>query len=109
MQDNLERLSRAKDAQGRPLEILTVEQPKASFGDDGVRLPLSYVDFYLANGGLVMPSFEDSNDQGAFDLVSRIFPDRTVRQVLTIDLLRAGGIHALTQPEPDPNPDPGGD
>lgn len=109
LQDNLERLSRAKDAQGRPLEILTVEQPKASFGDDGVRLPLSYVDFYLANGGLVMPSFEDSNDQGAFDLVSRIFPDRTVRQVLTIDLLRAGGIHALTQPEPDPNPDPGGD
>ena len=109
LQDNLERLSRAKDAQGRPLEILTVEQPKASFGDDGVRLPLSYVDFYLANGGLVMPSFEDSNDQGAFDLVSRIFPDRTVRQVLTIDLLRAGGFHALTQPEPDPEPDPGGD
>ncbi len=105
LQDNLERLSRAKDAKGRSLEIITVEQPKARFGDDGVRLPLSYVDLYMANGGLVMPSFEDSNDQGAFDLINRIFPDRTIRQVLTIDLLRASGIHALTQPEPDPDPD----
>ena len=59
----------------------------------------------MANGGLVMPSFEDSNDQGAFDLINRIFPDRTIRQVLTIDLLRASGIHALTQPEPDPDGD----
>lgn len=105
IQDTLDRLSRAEDAKGRSLEILTVEQPKARYKSDGARLATSYVSLYIANGGVVMPSFEDSQDQKAYETVSQAFPDRTVRQIPALDILDAGGIHSLTQPEPDPSSD----
>ncbi len=103
LQDNIERLSRARDAEGRALEVLTIEQPRARYKDDGARLTASYVNFYLANGAVVMPSFEDSNDQAAYEIVKRVFEEREVVQVPGLDIVRGGGgIHCVTQQEPDP-------
>ncbi len=101
--DNLERLRHTTDAKGRQLEVIEIEQPKARLGDDGRRLGLSYVNFYLANGGVVMPSFEDPADQPAFETVSRCFPDRRVVQVPARDIVQGGGgIHCITQQQPAP-------
>ncbi len=103
LQDNLERLSRARDAAGRSLEILTVEQPRARYREDGTRLATSYINFYIANGAVVVPSFEDPLDQAAFEIVSQSFPDRKVVQVPGLDLAYGGGaVHCITQQEPDP-------
>jgi len=101
--DNLERLRHATDAKGRKLEVIEVEQPKARLGDDGRRLGLSYVNLYLANGGVVMPSFEDPADQKAYETVVRCFPERQVVQVPALDILPGGGgIHCITQQQPQP-------
>lgn len=105
MQDNLARLRAATDAQGRTLEVVEIEQPRSQLHADGRRLPLSYINFYLANGGLVMPVFEDPQDDRAFDLLSRAFPDREVVQVPAVDIVHGGGgIHCITQQQPAGTP-----
>ncbi|UKJ72658.1 agmatine deiminase family protein [Azospirillum brasilense] len=99
-QDNLDRLKRARDAQGRELEVIPVRQP-ARRDESGVRLTLSYTNLYIANGGIVMPAFEDSADDEAFRIVRRAFPDREVVQVPALDIVRGGGgIHCITQQQP---------
>ncbi|HEY0836278.1 MAG TPA: agmatine deiminase family protein [Azospirillum sp.] len=99
-QDNLDRLKRARDARGRALEVIEVRQP-ARRDRNGVRLTLSYTNLYIANGGVVMPAFEDFADDEAFRTVRRAFPDREVIQIPALDIVRGGGgIHCITQQQP---------
>ncbi|KAA0681343.1 agmatine/peptidylarginine deiminase [Roseomonas genomospecies 6] len=99
-QDNLDRLKRARDAQGRELEVIPVRQP-ARRDENGVRLTLSYTNLYIANGGIVMPAFEDPADDEAFRVMRRAFPDREVVQIPALDIVRGGGgIHCITQQQP---------
>ncbi|WP_119678238.1 agmatine deiminase [Indioceanicola profundi] len=101
-QDNLERLSMARDAAGRELEIVTV-RPPARQEYNGVRLTLSYTNFYLANGGVVMPAFEDPADDEAYRIFRKLWPERQVVQVPALDIVRGGGgIHCITQQQPAP-------
>ncbi|TWB16695.1 agmatine deiminase [Nitrospirillum amazonense] len=101
-QDNIERLSMATDAQGRELDIVTLRTP-ARQEQAGVRLTLSYTNFYLANGGVVLPAFEDPMDAEAAKLFSRLYPDRQIVQVPALDIVRGGGgIHCITQQQPRP-------
>ncbi|MFC7332298.1 agmatine deiminase family protein [Rhodocista pekingensis] len=98
--ENIERLKASKDAAGRTLEVVTIRTP-ARKEQNGVRLTLSYINFYLANGGVVMPAFEDPEDVEAFRLFRRLFPDREVVQVPALDIVRGGGgIHCITQQQP---------
>lgn len=99
-QDNIERLKKAKDAKGRSFEVVTVKPP-ARREENGVRLTLSYTNLYIANGGIVMPQFEDPADDEAYRTIRRLFPDREVVPVRAIDIVRGGGgIHCITQQQP---------
>lgn len=99
--ENLARLRAARDAHGRELEVVELQQPRRRLGDDGRRLCLSYVSLYIANGGVVMPAFEDGRDQPAFEAVGRCFPDRRVVQLPALDIVAGGGgVHAVTLPQP---------
>ncbi|MGF1629579.1 MAG: agmatine deiminase [Kiloniellaceae bacterium] len=101
--DNLARLKKARDAKGRAPEIIELPLPREPRHLDGQRLALSYVNFYIANGGIVMPSFDDANDAQACEIVSKAFPDRQVVQVPALDILAGGGgIHCITQQQPRP-------
>ncbi|MDO8287951.1 MAG: agmatine deiminase family protein [Parvibaculum sp.] len=102
MQDNRKRLEAAKDAHGNKLEIIEVPQPKRNLTrGDGRRLSTSYVNFYIANGGIVMPSFDDPNDEVARKIIADAFPDRKVVQVPSLDIAAGGGvIHCITQQQP---------
>jgi len=99
-QDNLDRLKATRDAQGRELEVISLPIP-ARRDHNGVRLTLSYTNFYIANGGIVMPAFEDIADDDAFRILRKVFPDREVIQVPAMDVVRGGGgIHCITQQQP---------
>jgi agmatine deiminase len=101
LKDNIARLRAAADAQGRKLDVIEVEQPRARYMADGRRLALSYINFYIANGAIIMPAFEDPQDARAFETISRAFADRTVVQVPAIDIVYGGGgIHCITQQQP---------
>ena len=101
LQDNLVRLRAATDAKGRELEVIEMAQPARGEDENGRRLGKSYVNFYIANGGVVMPSFEDGKDAAARDTVATCFPGREVRQVPVLDIVHGGGgIHCITQQQP---------
>jgi len=101
LQDNLNRLRAATDAKGRGLEVIEVLQPARGEDDNGLRLGKSYVNFYIANGGVVIPSFEDGKDAAARDTIAACFPGREVRQVPALDIVHGGGgIHCITQQQP---------
>jgi agmatine deiminase len=116
--DAYERLRAATDAKGRGFEIHRIHQPEPititkeeSEGVDtvegtlprkeGDRLPGSYINFYIANGGVVMPTFDDPYDRAAFETLERLFPERRVVGVPAREILLGGGnIHCITQQQP---------
>jgi agmatine deiminase len=96
------RLSQARDARGRQLEVVEMPQPQKIRFDWRARpLAASYVNFYLVNGGVVMPSFDDPADSPARAVLADCFPGRIVVQVDALDIVQGGGgIHCITQQEP---------
>jgi agmatine deiminase len=102
LEDNLERLRSATDAQGRSFEIHVIEQPKPRKDGRGGRLCLSYVNLYLANGGVVLPAFEDPMDERAAELIEEVLPDRAITHVPAVELAHGGmGIHNITLGQPE--------
>jgi agmatine deiminase len=95
-------LAAMRDAQGRMLELIELVQPQNARLDwRGRPLAASYINFYLANGGLVMPAFDDPADAAARAVLAGVFPDRTIAQVEVLDIVQGGGgIHCITQQEP---------
>ncbi|MBX7146063.1 MAG: agmatine deiminase family protein [Alphaproteobacteria bacterium] len=101
LQENIACLKKEKDALNRSLEIIEIEQPNPRYLDDGRRMSLSYINFYLPNKGVIIPFFKDSKDQEAFDLFKKIFPDRKLVQLDALDIVEGGGgIHCITQQQP---------
>ena len=87
--------------EGRTLEVVEIPQPAHGEAEDGRRLCKSYVNLYIANGGVVMPAFEDAADKAAFEIVAKCFPEHRLRQIAALDILRGGGgIHCITQQQP---------
>lgn len=102
-QENRDILGRAADARGRPLRVVEIEQPPARV-EDGGRLALSYINFYLANGGLILPVFGGDaaeTDRKAAETLSALFPERKIVPVDGMPLIREGGnVHCITQQMP---------
>jgi agmatine deiminase len=98
--DNLRRLRKARDARGRRLEVVTLPFPRA-VGMDGQRLPASYANFYIANGVVIVPTFNDPADREALSTIAKVFPTREVVGVHAVDLVWGlGTLHCLTQQQP---------
>lgn len=103
LQENLDVLRRTPDARGRTLEIVPIQQPRQRARDKQRRLTLSYINFYIANGGIVIPGFQDPADAAALKTIAAAFPDRQVVQIDVVDLIHGGGgIHCVTQQQPAP-------
>jgi agmatine deiminase len=101
LHENLEILKSSTDAKNRTLDIYTVEQPPATFLNNE-RLTLSYINFYLANKGIIMPAFgHDNHDRAAYELFVELFPGYEINQINAINVFAGGGgIHCITQQQP---------
>ncbi|KAK3037112.1 hypothetical protein RJ639_031531, partial [Escallonia herrerae] len=125
-------LSNSKDANGRQFQIIKLHVPGPLFMTDeeaagvfedgegkprlpGTRLAASYVNFYIANGGIITPQFGDEKwDDEAVRVLSLAFPDHEVSTLFIIccllyvvrikdarEIVLAGGnIHCITQQQP---------
>ena len=101
--DNLRRLELASRALPRPLRIATLPFPRPVVMNDE-RLPASYANFYIANGVVIVPTFNDPNDRIALSTLATLMPARTVIGIHAIDLVWGlGTLHCLTQQEPAPS------
>lgn len=68
---------------------------------DGTRLPASYANFYIANGVVLVPTFNDAEDRHALNTLAALFPDREVVGIHAVDLVWGlGTLHCLTQQQP---------
>jgi len=105
-QDAIKRLEEAKDAKGRSFEIIRMPEPAPRHVGDW-RMDLSYINFYICNGGIVMSSFDDPVDEVAYERMCAAFPDRKVIQIPSLDIFAGGGgIHCITQQQPKGTPLP---
>ncbi|HEX2985650.1 MAG TPA: agmatine deiminase family protein [Caproiciproducens sp.] len=102
--ENLEILCGASDACGRKFEIIEISQPPARYYR-GVRLTLSYLNFYLVNGGVILPVFggdAQEADQNAVNILRRVYPDCEIVPVDGMPLIKEGGnVHCITQQVPE--------
>lgn len=98
--DNRERLASARDARGRKLEVVPLPMPEPLYFR-GQRLPASYANFYIANGLVLVPTFNDRRDREALGVLCELFPEREVVGIHAVDLvLGLGTLHCMTQQEP---------
>jgi agmatine deiminase len=98
--DNLRRLELAGAADGRLSVVrLPFPRPLASRGE---RLPASYANFYIANGVVLLPTFNDRNDPIAMRTLGQLMPDRRVVGIPALQLLLGRGtLHCITKEQPN--------
>jgi agmatine deiminase len=116
-------LANATDAKGRHLEIYKIHQPGPLYMTDeeacgidhvdaarqrcaGDRLAGSYINFYIANGGVIVPTFNDPYDELALATLRDLFPQHEIVGLYAREILLGGGnIHCVTQQQPAPQYD----
>jgi agmatine deiminase len=99
LQENLRRLREVKISH-QPLEIIELPMPRRVVREDLV-LPMSYANFYIANKVVVVPTFNDPNDQVALNTLAGLMPDRQVVGIHSVDLVWGlGTLHCLSQQQP---------
>lgn len=115
----LDILENETDAMGRKIKVHKLPIPKTPIcvteedlggyefedGEDtreiGERLAASYVNFYISNGGVVVPQFGDEHDKTAVEILGKVFPERKICPIPARDILLGGGnIHCITQQIP---------
>jgi len=97
--DNWDRLQLVGGADGR-LRVVKLPYPRA-VEMNGERLPASYANFYVANGVVIVPTFNDPNDRIALNTLAELFPDRQVVGIHAVDLVWGlGTLHCLSQQQP---------
>ena len=98
--DNLAKLRTMTDLNGRMLRVVPLPMPRP-ICFNGVRLPASYLNFYIANGTVLVPTFNDPSDRIALARLAKLFPSRSVVGIHAGDLiLGLGSIHCITKQEP---------
>jgi agmatine deiminase len=84
----------------RHLEVVPLPCPAPKYLGDQ-RLPASYANFYIVNGGVLVPTFGDPLDGQACEILATCFPDREIVPLPADALaLGLGAFHCLTQQEP---------
>jgi agmatine deiminase len=98
--DNLRRLQQDPDVAAGRMRVVTLPFPRPVIMS-GERLPASYANFYIANGVVLVPTFNDPNDRVALNTLAELMPSHHVVGIHAVDLVWGlGTLHCLTQQEP---------
>jgi agmatine deiminase len=101
LQDNLKRLQNAKLENGKSPKIVQLPMPKRLDFDD-LHLPASYANFLILNKCVLVPTFNDSNDRIALNILADCFPEREIIGISAVDFIWGfGTLHCLSQQIPE--------
>ncbi len=93
-------LKEAKNLDGKPFNIIPLPIPNAIKHKNSY-LPASYANFYIGNSSVLVPAFNDPNDEIAKDILKSCFPTRKITLIDSRILIRGqGGVHCITQQQP---------
>jgi agmatine deiminase len=99
--ENFRRLRAATDQNGKKLQIVELPMPRPVVFE-GRRLPASYANFYIANGAVLVPVFNDPNDRIALNTFAEVFPSREIVPIYSGDFIWGfGAMHCMTQQQPE--------
>jgi agmatine deiminase len=100
--ENLDRLRSARNLDGNPFHIVELPLPSPVVFDNQ-RLPASYVNFYVANQLVLVPTFNDPNDRHALNALATLFPRHRIVGIHCGDFIWGlGALHCMTQQQPAP-------
>jgi agmatine deiminase len=100
LRENVGRLQAARDQDGKALNVIDIPMPRPVIFEKR-RLPASYANFYIANGIVLVPVFNDPNDRSALDTLAGLFPEREIVPIYSGDLVWGlGTTHCMTQQQP---------
>jgi agmatine deiminase len=100
LEDNWQRLQSFRDDAGRPFELVALPMPRPIYYNNQ-RLPACYANFYMANGLVVVPTYDDPADAEALATIGRVLPGREVVGIRAVDLSWGlGAFHCISQQEP---------
>ncbi len=100
LEANFALLKSLRDAKGRLLDVVPIDLPPRVFFED-VQLPASYLNFFIVNGGVIVPTFGHALDAVAIATIQRFFPDREVVSFSALELIRGrGAVHCVTCQQP---------
>jgi len=98
--ENREMLGGVRLPGGGKLNVIDLPMPEP-LTFEGIRLPASYANFYIANGTVLVPTFNDPRDRTALGIIAECFPDRAVTGIHAVDLVWGfGTLHCLTHEQP---------
>ncbi len=102
MARNLAQLRALRDAEGQHYRVVELPLPAKRMELEGGRLALSYANFYVGNGFVVVPTYQDVNDEAALAVLRPLFPGREVIGLSAVNLITGGGaFHCVTQQRPE--------
>jgi len=103
VEENRRRLKNARDAKGRKLEIVEMEILPYTTPNPWASAPVPYTNYYIVNGGVIMPALGGPEDDIALPRLEKLFPGREIVPVETIAMaIDGGGIGCVTQQMPAP-------
>jgi agmatine deiminase len=92
-------LANAKDAHGEPYRL--VHLPLTTKTIEKVRDHGIYTNFYVGNGVVLMPTYNDPNDDVAKHIFANLYPQRQIVGIDAVELYKDGGLlHCVTQQQP---------
>jgi agmatine deiminase len=101
LQENLKSLKKMRLQDGKQMNVIELPMPDPVVYE-GQRLPASYANFYIGNAAVVVPVFNDKNDNKALEILSKCFSDRKVIGLNSTDIIWGlGSFHCLSQQEPE--------
>jgi agmatine deiminase len=100
LEENWDRIQDLRLEDGTRPQVVELPMPAPLYYGD-LRLPASYANFYIANAGVLVPTFNDPQDRVALGILGELFTDRPVIGIHAVDLvLGFGSLHCLTQQQP---------
>jgi agmatine deiminase len=94
-----------REAAGHGLEVVRIPSPGKVLDATGRVMPASYVNFYVANAAVVVPTYGSPWDAEAVERIGALFPGRRAVPVDARAVLTGGGaFHCITQQQPETSP-----
>lgn len=95
-------LAAMTDAKGRKLQVVRIPSPGLLLNEEGDLMPASYVNFYIGNRSVVVPTYGTAQDEAALAALAPLFPGRRVLGRSARAILSGGGaFHCITQQQPE--------